>query len=147
MIMKHRIIMLLVAMTAIIGTQARDHVSRDVNTLPAAARTYVDKNFKADVSLIKTERKLGRVTEYEVILTDGSEVTFDRAGNWKEIEAPRGTGLPKSVVPEQIRNYVKDNHKGSKIVSIERKNHGYDIELTDGTDLEFDINARFIRYD
>lgn len=147
MIMKLRILsVMVVAIAAIFGVSARDNVTRDVNVLPAPARTYITKNFKADISLIEVDKKLGQVREYEVILTDGTEVKFDRSGNWKEIEAPRGKAVPDAIVPDAIRSYVKKNHKGAKVVSVERKGSDYEVELSDGTDMRFNSAGTFLRY-
>ncbi len=138
------------SLAALISTSAvaRDTISRDPAVLPQAARTTIDNRFKSKISLIKIDKTLSHISEYEVILTDGTEVTFDAQGNWKEVEAPRGSEVPKEFVPETTRKYVKDNHKGTKIVSIERKRGGrYDIELSDGTDMIVNSDGTFNKYD
>ena len=126
---------------------ARDNYYRDASALPSAAQEVLKKNFKAGVSFIKEDKSLGRTTEFEVILTDGTEVTFDSKGNWKEIEASMKTGVPASMVPVVISNYVSANHKGTKIVSIEKERNGYDVELSNGVDLKFDSAGKFLRFD
>lgn len=145
--MKKILLVLSVVFGLALVANARDNFSRDASTLPTAARETIKKNFKADISLIKTEKTLGRVSEYEVILNDGSEVTFDAKGNWKDIEAPAGKNVPDAMVPADALKYVKANHKNTKIVSIEREKGGYDIELSNGVDLKFDLNGKFLRYD
>lgn len=126
---------------------ARDSYSHDVNTLPAAARTVLKNNFKSDVSLIKIDKDFGRVKEYEVVLTNGSEITFDRSGNWKDIETSASQAVPDKMVPQGIRNWVKTNQKNSRIVGIERNRGGYDVELSNGVEVKFNKNGDFIKYD
>lgn len=126
---------------------ARDSYSRDVSILPEAARATIANNFKAKISLIKTEKTLGVVTEYEVILTDGSEINFDKNGNWDSIDMPANTSVPKGFVIEGIRNYVNKNFSGKKIVSIDKEKNGYEIELSNGVNIKFDKNGKFIKYD
>ncbi|WP_369695841.1 PepSY-like domain-containing protein [uncultured Duncaniella sp.] len=46
-----------------------------------------------------------------------------------------------------IATYVKQNHKGSRIIGIEKKRNGYEIELSNDLDLEFDKQGNFIRFD
>ncbi len=115
--------------------------------LPTAAQTVLKKSFKADVSLVKTDRTLGRVSEYEVILTDGTEITFDRSGNWKEVEVRRSSEVPSDFVPEGVRSYIKQYQKGAKVVGIEKKRGGYEVELSNGVEMKFSKDGKFQRYD
>ena len=132
---------LIIAAIAILGisaaASARDGYTRDLSVLPTAARTVISDNFKAKISVIKVEKSFGRVSEYEVILTDGTEITFDKSGNWENIEVRSDAAVPSKFVPEKVAKYVKDNQHGQKIVSIEREKHGYDIDH-DGTFLRYD---------
>lgn len=142
-------ILLLVAMAfcMAVGASARDTYSRDASVLPEAAQVTISNNFKARVSIVKIEKNLGRISEYEVILDDGSEISFDSKGNWENIEVGQGRSVPEGFVPAAVREYVKKNHKGNKIVGIERERSGYEVELSGGIDMKFDNGGRFLRYD
>lgn len=129
------------------GTLARDTYSRNTSVLPTAAQTTISNNFKAKVSLIKIDKDLGRISEYEVILTDGTEVTFDRNGNWKNIEVNVKGSIPSAFIPKAIATYVKKNQPGKKIVGIEKERSGYEIELNNGVDMKFDNQGQFLRFD
>lgn len=126
---------------------ARDTYTRDQNKLPVAARTVLKENFKSNVSVIKIDKDFGRISEYEVILTDGSEITFDKSGNWKDIESSASSSVPDKMVPKAIRDFVKTNQKNTRIVGIERTRKGYDVELSNGVEMRFDKNAKFLKYD
>lgn len=142
-----KILMLgLVAVAGVFAAKA-DTYSRDVNTLPQAARLTLSNNFKAKVSVIKIDKDLGRVSDYEVVLTDGTEIQFDRDGNWKEIEMPVNKGVPEKFLPKEINNYIKDNHKGEKVVGLEKERSGFEVTLSNDLDLKFDRNGNFVRYD
>lgn len=129
------------------GACARNNYSRDVKTLPQAAQTILAKNFKAKVSLIKIDKSFNQIKDYEVILTDGSEVTFDAKGNWVEIEVAANKSIPAGLVPKAIAHHVSQSHKGQKIITIERERTKYKVELTNGLDLEFDLSGNFLRFD
>lgn len=131
----------------VFSASARDTYSRDVNVLPAAARTVLKNNFKSDVNHIKIDKDFGRVSEYDVVLNDGSEISFDRNGNWKDIEVRQGASVPSQLVPSEIVNYVQQNQKNVTIVSIEKNRKGYDVELSNGVDIKFNSAGRFLRYD
>lgn len=130
-----------------ITAMARDGYTHDASVLPTAAQTTIAQNFKAKISLVKAEKKFSRVDEYEVILTDGSEVTFDRQGNWKSVEVSPKTKMPKKFVLPEIAKYVKENQKGFKIVGIDKDRHGYEVELDNGTEMKFDRDGKFLRFD
>ena len=80
-IMKKFLIALLMTVVCVGVASAADEYVRDANVLPKAARIELKKNFKAGINLIKLDKTLGRVTDYEVILTDGTEVSYDADGN------------------------------------------------------------------
>lgn len=145
--MKRFFIAVALALCCAVGAQARDEVVRDVNCLPQPAQSFLSKNFKSDVSFIKIDKTLGYVTDYEVVLTDGAEIDFNRDGSWDSIDMPGSKAVPSSLVPRQISDYVAKNFPKQKIVSINKESHGYDIELQSGLDLEFDKAGQFKRID
>ena len=82
-----------------------------------------------------------------MILTDGSEITFDSKGNWENVETPNNKSVPSFFIPKAVADFVKTNQSGAKVVGIEKERHGYDVELSNGIDMKFDKNGKFIRYD
>lgn len=142
---------LLIVAIAIVGVtfaaSAKDTYAHDASVLPTAARTMLKNNFKSDVSIVKIEKSMGRISEYEVILTDGSEITFDSDGNWKSVEVSAKKSVPSSFVPEAIAKYVKSNQPGQKIIGIEKERSGYEVELSKGVDMKFNKSGEFVRYD
>lgn len=142
---------LLLMIALLIGTvgmaSARDEYAHDGSVLPKAAQTVISNNFKAKVSLVKIEKDFGRISEYEVILTDGTEISFDKDGNWDNVEVNNSKSVPSSMVPQAIRTYVKNQHSGQRIVGIDKERNGYEIELSNGIDMKFDKAGKFLRYD
>lgn len=78
-------------------------------------------NFKAKVSVVKIDKDFGRVSEYEVILTDGTEITFDRNGNRDNVEVGVDGHIPSAFIPNTIVQYVKKNQPGQKNVGIDKE--------------------------
>lgn len=144
--MKKLFLGLMLAAVAVAPALADTYVNND-SALPVAAKEVIKKNFKSKVSLVKVDKDFGRIDEYEVKLSDGSEITFDSKGNWKEVEAASTKSVPASFVPKTVSQYVKKNHGGSNIVSIERKRGGYDVKLSNGIEMKFDKSGRFKKYD
>lgn len=129
------------------GARAADDYARDASVLPAAAQNALKKNFKSSVSVVKIDKTLGHIDDYEVILTDGTEVKFDNKGNWKEVEVSSRNSVPADFIPEGVRTYIRKNHASARVVGIERTRTGYEVELSDGIDIKFDSQGAFKKYD
>ena len=142
-----KLFLIMALVVTILTASARDTYSHDVGVLPVAAQTILKNNFKAKVSHIKIDKTLGKVSEYDVVLTDGTEVSFDSKGNWKEVEVGVNKSIPSALVPAEIRNYVKQHQKNSPIVGIEKNRSGYEIELANGVEMKFNSDGKFLRYD
>lgn len=141
-------LILTIAVTAMIhGFAFADEYTHDSTILPQAARDVIYNNFKAEISVIKIDKDFGHISEYEVVLTDGSEIQFDSKGNWKDVEAARDKSVPDAFLPSAITEYVSIHQKGAKVVGIERKRYGYEVELSNGIEMKFDKNGKFLRYD
>ena len=130
-----------------VGAQAKDTYSRDASVLPAAARSTLAKNFKAGVNIVKIDKTLSHVNDYEVILTDGTEVEFDSKGNWTNVEVGAKSSVPDGLVPQAIRSYVSKDQPKARIVGIERERRGYSVDLSNGIEMKFDQAGKFLRYD
>ena len=124
-----------------------DTYAHDASVLPQSAQSTISANFKSKVSVVKIEKDFGRVSEYEVTLSDGCEISFDRHGNWKNVEVNAAKSVPAAIVPQGIKDYVSSKHAGQRIVGIEKERNGYDIELSNGVDIKFNKEAQFVRYD
>lgn len=135
------------ALSVVFAASARDEYSRDVNVLPAAAKTILKNNFKSAVNHIKIDRELGMIKDYTVVLSDGTEVEFDKNGNWKEIEVGAKKSVPANMIPKGIIDYVKANQKGARIVGVEKIHGGYEVELSNGVDMKFNSEGVFKKYD
>lgn len=124
-----------------------DKYVRDDSALPVAAKTVIKKNFKSEVSLVKIDKKLGRINEYDVILNDGTEISFDSKGNWKEVEVAKNKSVPQAFILQSIRDYVKKNHNGVNIVGVEKDSRHVEVTLANGIEMKFNHDGKFLRYD
>ncbi len=142
---------LLLIIIAVVGmgtsAMARDTYIRDTSALPKSAQTVLANNFKTKVSLIKVDKEFGRISEYEVILKDGTEISFDRDGNWKNVEVSANETVPKVFILDSISKYVKKNQPNQRIIGIEKERTGYEVELSNGVEMKFNAQGEFIKYD
>lgn len=110
--------------------------------LPKAAQSFIASHFPGD-NVRKAEKEQGRRgMEYEVDLASGAEIDFRDNGDWKEVKAARGKAVPAAIVPAAISKYVAANFKGQTIVEISRKRGGYEVELSNGTELKLTEDAK-----
>ena len=114
-----------------------------VEQLPDTSSTFVEQFFPGiEVVYAEKDEDDGIIT-YELTLADGTEIEVDANGNWIEIECFR-CALPDGIVPQPIVDYVAQNYPNGVIVTIERDDNGYEIELRDGTELKFDNDLNFV---
>lgn len=126
---------------------AAEHYSRTASALPAVAQRVISQHFTSGVSLVKTETIMGIVDDYDVILNDGTELSFDRKGVLTDVETSATSSVPAGLMPAGITRYVKANHAGQRIVGLERQRNGWDVELANGVDIKFNAQGKFQRYD
>ncbi len=104
--------------------------------LPKAARSFITKHFASE-QVKKVEKDNGRRgMEYEVDFTSGAELEFTSDGEWKEVKAARGQAVPAAIIPSGIAKYVSTNFSGLSIVEIARKRGGYEVVLSNGSELK-----------
>ena len=116
--------------------------------LPEAARLFAEAHFPgATFTRVEQQSVAGSDGSiYDTRLSNGFEIDFDAEGNWTDIDGNSQT-VPNAIVPQAILDYVAANYASSTVTTIEIENHGYDIELSNGTDLVFNENGEFIRVD
>lgn len=124
---------------------ASDYRPITLDQLPAAAKSTLTVHFKnIPTTFIGAEPEMIGL-EYKVLLENGTEIEFDKKGQWKEIESK--VGVPETIVPALINQFVAQNHKTDKVVRIDREKWGYEVKLASGIEVEFDKNFKFIKYD
>lgn len=142
-----KIIFLLVCLTTIqISSYAGNDRSIRTDQLPEKAKLFIQEHFKGiDVSYAKMETELFSKS-YEVIFVNGAKAEFNKNGEWKEVEH-KYEAIPESIIPKKILNYVNTKHTGKKIVEINKDSKDYEIKLSNGIEIEFDLNCNFKKYD
>lgn len=136
-----RIILLIVAVIAIIcqGYAFIDSYTIDRDKLPEEAQNMLTEYFpKAKVSMIKVDRHLLKKTDYDVRLVNGTTIEFNNKGKWTSVDC-KNREVPETLVIKPIRKYVTKNFSTLKIVKIRKKSGGYQVGLSDGVVLKFNL--------
>ena len=113
--------------------------------LPTSAQTFVKETFPNNT--IMYVEKDGYVNPtYEVHLSNGARVDFDRKGIWNKVDTQLEP-VPALLIPTAIDNYVKTNFANTHITKIDKEPYGYEIELSNNLDLKFNKAGALIGMD
>ena len=137
---------ILTLLTILISTSlsfAFDKYTINRDELPQTAQDMLQQYFpKAKIGMIKVDKHLLKKTDYDVRLVNGTTIEFSNAGKWTSVDC-KTKEVPEGLIPKTIRNYVHKNFKDLKIVKIEKKSSGYEIGLSDGVELKFNLLGQY----
>lgn len=121
--------------------------------LPKNATVTIDTYFdgKAGIKVAKQSTQPNIYNSvYKVILNNEFEIDFDKTGIWTEVEGKNDYPIPESFLLAEvprIYSYCVATFPENYIIEIEREKFGYTVELSNGTDLIFDVNENLIGID
>lgn len=118
----------------------------NVNELPAKAQTLLSKHFKGQKVMLATIESGVVCRSYDVVLRNGTKLEFDKKGNLTEIDCKQGI-VPSQLIPQPIKNYLKENYRGEIVRKIELNKKEYEVELANGIDLTFNKHFQLIDID
>ncbi len=117
-----------------------------IKDLPAKAQNFIALHFpNLPLTYAGKDMEPGDM-EYEVVLKGGIKIEFDSEGDWEEIKG-NGTHLKSSLLPVSVATYLENNYKSQGILKAEKNRNGYEVELANGFELEFDSSGKFLRID
>ena len=92
--------------------------------------------------------------DYEVTLSDYTHIEFDgnliNKLNWDEVDCKHSTvykTVPSALIPAEISTHVAKYHSDYTIVKISKDCRGWEIELSNGIEIEFDKKFNVIELD
>lgn len=117
-----------------------------VNALPVKAQTLLSNHFNGQKVLLATIESGVISRSYDVVLHNGTKLEFDKKGNLTEIDCKQGI-VPAQLIPQAIKNYLKDNYAGQSVKKIEISKNEYEVKLSNGLDLTFNKHFQLIDID
>ena len=117
-----------------------------VNQLPEAARKFVEATFPGHAISYATVDVDFAKKSYEVRLDNGVEIDFDNGGTWDKVDC-HYSAVPAHLVPATIAEYVKTNFPGTQIVKIDKERRGFEVELSNDLDLQFNSKGKLLYID
>ena len=131
---------IITAFIAILFCGITTAMAQNNNSTPEITKFVGQYFHKASVLLVNAEWD-----EYEVRLSDGTQLEFNRGSEWKKIDCEHSSiyrTVPTELIPDRISSYVNTNFAGQSITKIEKKRRGWDVELN--SELEIKFNKNFV---
>lgn len=145
--MTKKIVLTILAFLPFLGCEADKVTPISFGELPAKAQAFVKSYFSSEtISVVLCDEELFD-KDYEVRFADGSNVEFDKSGEWTSIEMKNGRAVPTQPVPAAMISYVNTKHPGNFIIEVSKEKRKYEVELDNGVDIEFDKDGKFVRYE
>lgn len=111
--------------------------------LPANATEFINQFYPSTKVVSSYKDK----NEYDVVLSDGTEIEFDKDGYWKDVDAPAGKSIATGFYPSVIDEYVAENFSKDGINEITKVKKGFEVELISTTEILFDPDGSYIGID
>lgn len=142
--MKFSSILLSTFMLLLFLSSASAQTAINVNDhVPSQLQNYVKQHFPEN-TIVKYKMEVSqRKVEYEIKLEEKTELDFNQ--DFQLIEGDSKLGLPLSVLPKKIVDYISENQPNVAVKEWETKSYGQKAELTNGVDLYFDKDGNFVR--
>jgi len=119
--------------TDLTGLNAQDTTALRRACFKANIKLAVVKNTLLAKAMEASEKEFGELPN---ILKGNTSLMYAEVGN-----------VPAKLIPNGIAQYVKKTYPQTDIYKIQKKRYGYEIELANGLDLEFNAKGQFLRID
>ena len=118
----------------------------DEAALPATAQTFI-KNYFPGVQIAGVMKEgSGHWAEYDVTMTDGTQLSFNHKGEWRDVDCVN-KAVPADLVPQKIASYVKSNYPDATINKVERDHKEVEVQLSNHIELTFNKKMQLIDID
>lgn len=138
-----KILLTLLTVILIAGTANAQTKKRNIDpdNLPKVSIELIQKHWPSCV----IDNAYSRGKEYEALLSDGTIIEFDAKGVWKEMKCT--DGLPVTLVPVYITRYIVNRYPKQLIIDCEKLKGGYEVTLTNGLEIQFDLRGNVTHVD
>lgn len=136
-----KLILTIIAVVALSFAASAQITQIKSTQLPAQARTTIRNAWNGAPIVDAWRNKQGRKVEYKASVEDGSTIKFDASGRW--IEMKSYSGIPTKMLPQTLLKHIDKYYEGQQIVWVTKTPKRYQVQLTDGSKLEFNAKGVF----
>ena len=112
--------------------------------LPEKARNFIETYFPTESCIYAERDKDDGRKEYEVKLSNGTEIEFYQDGEWKSVDC-KFSPVPEGIVPQAILEDLAERYPGMNIYKADRELGGYEISIGNGRELLYSVDGTFVR--
>ena len=142
--MKQKLIKSLLLLFIVLATACgKEEKEVQYTALPEKAQTFIKSYFPTTEYARIVREKDDGTTEYEVYLSDGTELDFDKQGEWKSIDC-KFAALPSGILPEVIMADIATRYPQAVAYKVEKQLGGYEIDIP-GWELYYSQQGTFVR--
>lgn len=147
--MRKRIVFLITSVLFSVSVFSADKVI-PFEQLPKNAQEFTRKYFSAEDPMYKQAYVTYDAeffdSSYTVVFTNGDGLEFNKDGEWKDFDCKHCV-VPAELVPAPIQAYVDANLVGQQIKKLERNRRSYEVKMSGGIELKFDLDGKLIEID
>lgn len=139
--MKKLVVIAMVLTVSMAGVFADKVISPD--RLPQQAKDFISTNFPGKT----TQYVEAEFNEYEVHLSDGTEIKFTGSGEWEEVKSY--TGVPTAILPSGVTAHISQNYPDVIVIEAEKDWRNLEVQLSNRMKMYFDNSGNLIgqKYD
>lgn len=105
----------------------------DTPELPAAASAFIGQWFPG-AGIVES-------SPTEALLSNGTVLRFNDAGEWRYIRAGEGATLPAGILPEKAGAYLAEHYARASILLLERDSRELQVGLDTECKVVFSLGA------
>lgn len=117
----------------------------DVAQVPSEIHIFVKKHYpNAEIKKAYLDAEEVENINYDIILSNKTELEFDKKFRLQEIESKKGVTL--ALLPKDVVKYVTENYPGQPIIewSHDKEDKEQEVTLKNKTELKFNSRGKFI---
>jgi hypothetical protein len=147
--MRKRIVFLITSVLFSVSVFSADKVI-PFEQLPKNAQEFTRKYFSAEDPMYKQAYVTYDAeffdSSYTVVFTTGDGLEFNKNGEWKDFDCKR-CAVPDEIIPATIKAYLSTYAPEIQVKKIEKNRRDYEIKLSSGLELKFDLEGNLIEID
>jgi hypothetical protein len=130
--------MILVTLVLALTAACADDRIVSPESLPQKAKEFIAVHFSGKtVQYVEKE-----FNEYEVQLSNRTEIKFKGNGEWETIKSYEG--VPVAALPASLTSHVSANFADAKIIEVEKDLNRIEVKLSTGLEVFFDKDGKFL---
>ena len=148
--MKKIIALLAVALVASMAWAEDLEKKVSLQELPEKAQEFLNTYFEGVKvkKVIKTTDAYTFVEEFDVYLSNKTQIEFDMVGAWNEITLKnKKVEMPRFIYPNRVIDTIDNQYADKKIVKVSNDGMEYDIKFKDGSEVTINALGKILEFE